>query len=233
MDRKQLLHVKSKDLVEGKPKLPTVEQIDYGELAINYAADNEKISLKNSSDSIVTISTDAQNEAKFATQTRVAEIDEVVSKSFDVMNTSCGFNSGMQYTPQNSLIKNCVSLSEAIEIIANKVSTSTINTLAINTIDEFKNTVNNVTTLENLPINGHLVIANINTNTDTLSLSSTLNKGNEIRIIIHNSSKDNLIININDNFIKLSKNDIIINPDNYGEINIISDGKINYIRYIE
>lgn len=121
MDRKQLLHVRSNRLVEGKPKLPKAEQIDYGELAINYAADNEKISLKNSSKSIVTISTDAQNDAKFATQTRVAEIDEVVSATFDKVNTACGFDENVLYTPQNELISDSTNISEAIELLANQI----------------------------------------------------------------------------------------------------------------
>ena len=53
-ERKHLLHVKSKQLVEGKPKLPLASDIDYGEIAINYLKDNETISIKNSENEIVT-----------------------------------------------------------------------------------------------------------------------------------------------------------------------------------
>ena len=53
-ERKHLLHVKSKELVEGKPKLPTKDDIVYGEIAINYLKDNETISIKNSANEIVT-----------------------------------------------------------------------------------------------------------------------------------------------------------------------------------
>lgn len=120
---KHLLHVKSNQLVEGKPKLPTKDDIDYGELAINYADGNEKLSIKSSTDAIRTFSTDEQNNAKFETKERVAEIDEVVSKTFDTMNNSCGFNENVQYVPQNELIQGCTSLSEAIEILAAKVNT--------------------------------------------------------------------------------------------------------------
>lgn len=63
-DRKHLLHVRSN--VSGK--LPTTEQLEYGELAINYADGEEKISLKSSTDNIRTISTDEQNNEKFATK---------------------------------------------------------------------------------------------------------------------------------------------------------------------
>ena len=55
-NRKQLLHIRSNQPnTEGNgPKLPTSEQIEYGEIAINYLKDNETISIKNSADEIVT-----------------------------------------------------------------------------------------------------------------------------------------------------------------------------------
>ena len=43
-------------LEDGKPKIPTAEQLDYGEIAINYNAGTETISLKNSNNEIVALS---------------------------------------------------------------------------------------------------------------------------------------------------------------------------------
>ena len=43
-------------LGDGRPKIPTAEQMEYGEIAINYAAGNETISLKNSNNEIVAFS---------------------------------------------------------------------------------------------------------------------------------------------------------------------------------
>lgn len=100
-NRKQLLHVRSS--VDGK--LPTATQIEHGEIAINFYDGNEKLSIKSSAGNIRTFSTDEQNNAKFETKERVAEIDEVVSKTFDTMNNSCGFNENVQYVPQNELIQ--------------------------------------------------------------------------------------------------------------------------------
>lgn len=51
-----IIHKNSSTVTDGSPKLPTSLQIEYGELAINYAKDNETISLKNSDDEIVTFS---------------------------------------------------------------------------------------------------------------------------------------------------------------------------------
>lgn len=46
-----ILH--SSDITDGKAKLPQANQIDYGELAINFADGVETISIKNSQDEIV------------------------------------------------------------------------------------------------------------------------------------------------------------------------------------
>lgn len=55
---KHLIHANSNLLVEGSPKLPAAERINYGELAVNYAKDHETISLKNSDNEIITFSSD-------------------------------------------------------------------------------------------------------------------------------------------------------------------------------
>ena len=59
-------HKKSVVTEDGRPKLPTSDQIVYGEIAINYAKDVETISLKNNSDEIVTFSSDKVIETKIA-----------------------------------------------------------------------------------------------------------------------------------------------------------------------
>lgn len=53
-----IIHKNSSVVTNGSPRIPTSGQIEYGEIAINYAADNETISLKNSSNQIVTFSPD-------------------------------------------------------------------------------------------------------------------------------------------------------------------------------
>ena len=49
----KIIHKHSNVVNDSKPKLPTKEQLEYGEIAINYAKWNETISLKNSSDEII------------------------------------------------------------------------------------------------------------------------------------------------------------------------------------
>ena len=48
-----IIHKHSSVVENSKPKLPSKEILEYGELAVNYAKDNETISLKNTSDEIV------------------------------------------------------------------------------------------------------------------------------------------------------------------------------------
>lgn len=53
----KIIHKRSSALLEnGKPKLPTADNLEYGELAINFAKGAETISFKNKADEIVTIS---------------------------------------------------------------------------------------------------------------------------------------------------------------------------------
>lgn len=311
-NRKQLLHVRSS--VEGK--LPTAEQIEHGEIAINFFDGNEKLSIKSSTGNIRTFSTDEQNNTKFETKERVAEIDEVVSKTFDTMNNSCGFNENVQYVPQNELIQGCTSLSEAIEIVAEKANSggssinivqvtgssetdvmsqkavsdeltridtvtsasfdnyfkacgfkdgevkyssevapianagSIINALEVlatttaqkndveNAIEfsKYLYSVNFVDTINNLPIDKYLVIAEINssTNSDSLTLSNTLAAMQEISIIIHNASTSPLTIALpssSSTYVNMSGSNFVIPANEYAEINILSDGTKNYIRF--
>ena len=51
-------HKKSKQIVDGKPKLPLASALVEGEIAINYAEDVETLSIKNESGTVVTFSSD-------------------------------------------------------------------------------------------------------------------------------------------------------------------------------
>lgn len=59
-----LLHKRSSVVQGNQPKLPTPSQVDYGEIAINFAAGHETLSIKNNNNVLVPFSSDAQIEAK-------------------------------------------------------------------------------------------------------------------------------------------------------------------------
>lgn len=54
----KILNKRSSVVVEGSPKLPTPEQLEYGEIAINFAEGHEILSIKNNQDEIITFSPD-------------------------------------------------------------------------------------------------------------------------------------------------------------------------------
>ena len=96
-----LIHKNSSVVTNGNPKLPTSSQLAYGELAINYAKDNETISLKNSDNEIVTFSSDKKIESTEKAiamslndlNSRLAtlredfdESDEVAAETFNYLN---------------------------------------------------------------------------------------------------------------------------------------------------
>lgn len=54
MDKRHFIrNIRSNQVVDGSPKLPTAEQILHGEIAINFAKEHETLSLKNDNDEIV------------------------------------------------------------------------------------------------------------------------------------------------------------------------------------
>ena len=63
----KILHKRSSVITNGKPKLPTSSQIEYGELAVNYAKDNETISLKNNENKIVEFATKNYHDTNLTT----------------------------------------------------------------------------------------------------------------------------------------------------------------------
>ena len=56
-----LIHANSSGIkIDGSPKLPSADRIEYGEIAVNYLFDREKLCIKNSKDKIITFSSDTK-----------------------------------------------------------------------------------------------------------------------------------------------------------------------------
>ena len=62
-------HKRSSVVTEGIPKQPTTGQIDYGEIAINYAANGETLFIKNSEDAIVKFKDDKYYQKQLSEKT--------------------------------------------------------------------------------------------------------------------------------------------------------------------
>ena len=78
----KIIHKHSSVLNNGMAKLPTAEQLEYGEIAINYAPNNETISFKNDNDEIVSLRINEVSELK----TIVKENEEVTSSALNYLN---------------------------------------------------------------------------------------------------------------------------------------------------
>ena len=73
----KIINKNSSALIDGKPKLPTAEQLEYGEIAINYVDSGETLSIKNSNNRIVTFSCDDKfNESFKVIDDRVLDLEE-------------------------------------------------------------------------------------------------------------------------------------------------------------
>lgn len=87
-------NIRSKELVGGKPKLPTSNQLDYGEIAVNYASGHETLSLKNDAGNIVSLSVNTIEDVK------VNEASVVTNKTANItMKGNTIPVSGEQYSP--------------------------------------------------------------------------------------------------------------------------------------
>ena len=62
--RKIVKNIRSSAVIDGKPKLPQPTDLDFGEIAINYAKGYETLSFKNNSDEIVSLSVKTVDDVK-------------------------------------------------------------------------------------------------------------------------------------------------------------------------
>ena len=77
----KVLHKRSNQLVEDAPKLPTSEQLEYGEIAINYASGKETISIKNANNEIATFSSDKIIDKKLDAKADKTAISDMLTKT--------------------------------------------------------------------------------------------------------------------------------------------------------
>ena len=81
----KVIHIKSRQRGEtpDSPKLPTSDQLEYGEIAINYGAGIETIAIRNENDEIV----------RFVPESKMREyVDERIREAIDDMRAKSPFN---------------------------------------------------------------------------------------------------------------------------------------------
>ena len=186
MARQKIIHIHSvqQNATSDGPKLPTKDQIEYGELAVNYLKDNETVSLRNSSDEIVTLPTQRDiTEVK----TEITNNEKVVATALNTLNSSAGLNENGKYVApsDNIILSKASSLTNADEKITSA----------------FRYGCTNVTTLASLPIKTRLVYASLSQSesltVDTDSYSSIFSEfpdGIQLKVIALNSSASTITI---------------------------------------
>lgn len=71
-------------------KRPSASSLEYGEIAVNYASGKEAVMLRNTEDAVVTISSDSQNDSKFATKTDISGLSSQISDIGQSITTISG-----------------------------------------------------------------------------------------------------------------------------------------------
>lgn len=74
--RKHLIHINSMDASGGQAKLPPIEEVEHGELVVNYGTGHETIMLKNSDDEIISFKSDLYYSSTYAT---IQYVDEKIA----------------------------------------------------------------------------------------------------------------------------------------------------------
>ena len=114
----------------GKPKLPSPSQLDYGEIAVNYASGHETLSLKNDAGNIVSLSVNSVEDVKVNGSTVVSKSNKTaeITMKGDTIPVSGGQYSPMTYPkPFNDKenVKPILAdkkLSEALKILETNIS---------------------------------------------------------------------------------------------------------------
>ena len=159
----KVLNKRSSALVNGEAKLPTSQQLDYGEIAINFASGHETLSIKNSSDEIATFSSDQYfkdiiEENEYITSMALNNINSrLVSSASQIVN-DVGFITG--YTETDPTVPSWAKQSTKPSYTANEVGALPTGTTLDNVPDGTTRKLSNYATSANT----HNAIANASGN---------------------------------------------------------------------
>lgn len=110
----------------GKPKLPTPSQLDYGEIAVNYASGHETLSLKNDAGNIVSLSVNSVEDVKVNEASVVTNKTANITMKGNTIPVSGGQYDVMQYpSPFDGKAQQILAdkkLSEALKILETNIS---------------------------------------------------------------------------------------------------------------
>ena len=212
-------------LGDGSPKIPTPDQLKYGEIAINYNAGKETISFKNSNNEVVAFGDEVVIGSSEPLPGSHAEI--FIDESIDPVGVEIYTKSEVD----DKFLTKSVASSTYItnETLSDYATTASV--LQATSDATFNNGHNAVSSVTGIPVSKRLVIATISNN-GSFTLASTPADGREIHVIVHNTSSSDIEITMpsGSNYVKMSGDTLTVAGSSYADINVISDGTKMYIR---
>lgn len=118
MKNQVLKHLRSNDVIDGQPKLPSSNDLEYGEIAINYASGNETLSFKNDDGEIFYINLNSLKNII----NEIVKNEKVTATSIISIANNCGIinkDGVISFVKKENAnyIRNANSLSEAVNIL--------------------------------------------------------------------------------------------------------------------
>ena len=102
-------HKRSSVITDGIPKQPTTDQIDYGEIAINYAANGETLYIKNSENAIAKFKDDKYYQkqlSELATKNELAQKQDIISDIDTIRTNAANYKGTVTGVKINGTTKN-------------------------------------------------------------------------------------------------------------------------------
>ena len=166
------------------------------------------------------------------------QVQDYIKKWFRAISEKLNTSNGDTEEPEEDDVT-LKSINEALKKLQNKVTAflgeeDASSEKSIADAIKYLQSSNTVSTVESIPTNKRLVIASIS-ESESFSLAKTLENGEEIHIIVKNTSdSDAITITLpNDGgYVCLVDSALSIEAESIAEINVISDGTDMYIRAI-
>lgn len=218
----KIIHKHSSVVTDGVPKLPEVNQLDYGEIAINYGANGETITIKNSNNNIVEFKPKEYFDVEFESVNSIINEIETAIEDSNYVTT-------IALTDLNDRLNSPATISVLGGVkIGDFVSASTDGTLSVktgttsNTVARGDHSHNNYSpTGHTHPeliskiglINGGVV--NLSSTGSVETIYSELSDGGSALCMIGDSNGDFPSLELNETRIKVNSKYTTDNPINY------------------
>ena len=172
-------HKKSKQIVDGKPKLPLASDIVEGEIAINFGKDVETLSIKNESGDVVTFSSDNYyTEKKLGSGFTGANSAKTVTEVIDNLDLGNEVEISSGETPTEETVELWVDTSVSpipVEVYT-KAETDSLLLTKVNTSDVVQN-INSETSASTNPVATSAVYNFVTAHTPTIEIDQVIDSG--------------------------------------------------------